>query len=173
MGRPLPGFADAPGAEGRWAGINPQGVAVSAFYRRSPISGWLMTIGVDRAALSASLRSSLVWLFGVTALLLLASVGVAALIMRRLTRATAAMTGAAEAMAKGQLTVVPRTGIQEVNQVGDAFAQASIRLHVQATALAPTATSSSASWSRCNVRPAWPSVAPSSATCTSPRPRWA
>ncbi len=136
LGRPLPGFARAREQAGAWSGINPQGIRVSAFYRRSELSGWLITVGVDRAALNASLTNSLTWLFGIAALLLIASVGLAALVMQRLTRATASMTEAAGAMARGQLTVVPKTGIQEVNQVGDAFAQASIKLHVQATALA-------------------------------------
>jgi PAS domain S-box-containing protein len=136
LGRPLPGFARAVGESGHWHGVNPQGVRVSAFYRRSPVSGWLMTVGVDQAVLNASLTRSLIWLFGIAAVLLVASVGLATFILRRLTSATAAMTEAAGALARGQLTVAPRTGIQEINQAGDAFAQASIKLHVQATALA-------------------------------------
>ncbi|MBL8568893.1 MAG: PAS domain S-box protein [Phreatobacter sp.] len=136
LGRPLPGFARAVGESGHWTGVNPQGVKVSAFYRRSQVSGWLMTVGVDQAVLNASLTRSLIWLFGIAGVLLVASVGLATLILRRLTSATTAMTEAAGALARGQLTVAPRTGIQEINQAGDAFAQASIKLHVQATALA-------------------------------------
>lgn len=136
LGMPLPGFPRAIGDHGHWEGVNPQGIRVSAFYRRSPVSGWLMTVGVDQSVLDASLTRSLIWLFAVAAALLAASFGLAALILRRLTRATAAMTEAADALARGQLTVAPRTGIREIDQAGHAFAQASIKLHVQATALA-------------------------------------
>jgi PAS domain S-box-containing protein len=136
IGRPLPGFAETPGTSGAWRGVNPQGVAVSAFYRRSDISGWLVTTGVDERILRAPLVKSLLWLLAAAAVLFGVSVLTAGAIMHRLAAASTTMTNAAAAVARGQLTVVPKTGIREVNQVGDAFAQASIKLHVQATALA-------------------------------------
>lgn len=135
VGKPLPGFAEVSGASGSWRGVNPQGVLVSGYYRRSPLSGWMVTTGVDVAALKAPLHASLAWLAATAAALAVLAVGLAAAIMRRVGRAVAAVTEAAAAMGRGQLTVVPDTGIAEANAVGKAISEASIRLHRQAAQL--------------------------------------
>ncbi|MGU9979372.1 ATP-binding protein [Phreatobacter sp. HK31-P] len=136
VGRPLPAFTAAVGTSGNWRGTNATGIPVSAFYIRSPISGWLLTLGVDVTALNRSLWQSLGWMAATAVLLLTLAVGMAWLIVGRLASASRAMTDAATAVGRGQLTVVPKTQIAEVNRVGEAFAQASVRLHLQSAALA-------------------------------------
>ena len=136
VGRALPAFASLTGNSGGWRGINPDGVEVSAFYSRSPVSGWFLALGVEVAALNRSLWNSLGWMLAVAAGLIGIATAAASLIVRRLARASTAMTDAAAAMERGQLTVVPRTGVAEVNRVGEAFGRASVKLHLQATALA-------------------------------------
>lgn len=135
VGKPLPGFAESVGAGGQWRGPNGQGVLVSGYYRRSPVSGWMVTTGVDLAALRAPLNASLAWLAATAAGLGVLTVGLSALIMRRVGNAVVAVTEAAGAMGRGQLTVVPDTRIAEANTVGQAISDASIRLHRQAAQL--------------------------------------
>ncbi|WP_439575177.1 sensor histidine kinase [Phreatobacter sp.] len=135
VGKPLPGFAESRDPAGRWRGINSQGVTVSGYYRRSPLSGWMVTAGVDVAALRAPLNVSLAWLAATATGLGVLAVGLSGLIMRRVGRAVVSVTEAASAMGRGQLTVVPETGIAEANAVGQAISEASIRLHRQAAQL--------------------------------------
>lgn len=136
VGRPLVAFAAAVGASGTWRGTNVSGLPVFAFYIRSPLSEWLVTLGVDRAALNRSLLQSLGWMAATAVLLVALAIGMAWFIVGRLASASRAMTDAATAVGRGQLTVVPKTRIAEVNRVGEAFAQASVRLHLQSAALA-------------------------------------
>jgi len=136
VGRPLPAFDAAVGTSGRWRGTNASGIAVSAFYYRSSISQWLVTLGVDEAALNRSLWQALAWMAGTAVLLVALAIGMAWFIVSRLASASRAMTDAAAAVGRGQLTVVPKTPIAEVNRVGEAFAQTSVRLHLQSAALA-------------------------------------
>lgn len=136
IGRPSPAFTDLAGSSGTWRGVNSDGVEVSAFYSRSTVSGWTLALGVEVAALNRSLWSSLLWILAVAAGLIAMATLLASLIVRRLALAKTAMTDAAAAMERGQLTVVPRTGVAEVNRVGEAFGRASVKLHLQASALA-------------------------------------
>jgi PAS domain S-box-containing protein len=135
VGQPLPGFDAAPGPSGTWSGRNASGVDVSGFYQRSTLSGWLVTIGVDRAALRAPLVHTL-WLFTGLALgLLVISISAAMALAQRLQVASLAMTSAAEAVVRGGVGALPETPVREVNHVGRAFAIVSRQLADQAAAL--------------------------------------
>lgn len=136
VGRPLVAFDAATGSSGTWRGANVSGLQVFAFYIRSPLSGWLVTLGVDEAALNRSLWLSVGWMAATGLLLVSVAIGMAWFIVGRLAAASRAMTDAAAAVGRGQLTVVPKTLVAEVNRVGEAFAQTSVRLHLQAAALA-------------------------------------
>lgn len=87
IGQRLPGFDRAPGPRGEWSGVNTQGIAVFATYRRSPLSGWLVAVGVDRAALIAPLRRSGMLLGGLAVVLSLLAVVTSGLITRRIVEA--------------------------------------------------------------------------------------
>jgi diguanylate cyclase (GGDEF)-like protein/PAS domain S-box-containing protein len=69
LGKPHPVAGQATGPQGTWNGVNPQQVPVIGSYRRHQLSGWLVTVGVEKAALEARLRQSL-WLLGGLALAL-------------------------------------------------------------------------------------------------------
>jgi PAS domain S-box-containing protein len=135
VGMKLPGYDQAPGPVGTWSGRNASGVVVSGFYQRSPLSGWMVTMGVDQSALRAPLVRSLWLLGGVGASLLLVSAVLALGLVRRLKSASTSLTDAAEAVIRGGLTAVPQTPVTEVNHVGRAFAEVSRRLSDQAAAL--------------------------------------
>ncbi|PTM60810.1 sensor histidine kinase [Phreatobacter oligotrophus] len=136
VARQLPSFDAAVGRSGSWNGINADGLKVRAFYQRSDLSGWLVTLGLRESAIDAALWRTFGGVTVVGLLLVILSIAMATVLVRRLSRAANAMVEAAAAMERGQLTVVPRTDIVEVNRVGEAFGRASVKLHLQASALA-------------------------------------
>jgi len=136
VGRALPSFEAAVGRSGAWSGVNADGLKVRAFYQRSPLSGWLVTLGLRESAIDAALWRTFGGTTVVGLLLVVLSIALATVLVRRLARAANAMVEAAAAMERGQLTVVPRTDVVEVNRVGEAFGRASVKLHLQASALA-------------------------------------
>jgi diguanylate cyclase (GGDEF)-like protein/PAS domain S-box-containing protein len=69
VGRPHPEFGQASGQRGTWSGTDPSGVPVTGHYRRSSLSGWLVTVGVETSVLQAPLTRSL-WLLGALAVVL-------------------------------------------------------------------------------------------------------
>lgn len=134
-GRPLPGYASATDRKGTWSGINPDGIAVSAYYSRSELAGWMVTTGIDRRELEGPMRALLWRLFLIAAGLLTLSVGTAALLAHRFSLASTALADTAAAVGAGRLVAAPRTPISEINRIGEAFARASVQLHEQADAL--------------------------------------
>lgn len=134
-GRMLPGYASATERKGTWSGVNPDGIAVSAYYSRSELAGWMVTTGVDRRELEAPMRALLWRLFLIAAGLLTLSVGTAALLAHRFSLASTALADTAAAVGAGRLVAAPRTPIAEINRIGEAFATASVQLHDQAGAL--------------------------------------
>ena len=135
VGRLLPGYASATESKGTWSGINPDGIAVSAYYSRSELAGWMVTTGLDRRELEAPMGALLWRLFLIAAGLLTLSVGTAALLAHRVSLAGAALADTAAAVGAGRLVAAPRTPITEINRIGEAFARASVQLHEQAGAL--------------------------------------
>lgn len=136
IARQLPPALATAGKSGTWRGVNADGVSVQASYQRSELSGWLVTLSLRQTAIDAALRQSLAGVLLVGALLAALSATLATILVRRLSRAANAMVKAAAGMERGQLTVVPRTDVAEVNRVGEAFGRASVKLHLQASALA-------------------------------------
>jgi PAS domain S-box-containing protein len=134
VGKPHPEFAQAGAPAGQWRGTNPQGLAVEGQYRWLP-SGWLVTVGVDRAALRASLMRSAMLVGALGLVLLLIGAVAAGFVIPRVLRAQTALVSAASAIAKGSVVEVPRTGIREADEVGAALSSASRRLNEQASAL--------------------------------------
>jgi diguanylate cyclase (GGDEF)-like protein len=135
VGRPLPGFAESTSTSGTWAGVNPSGVRVLATYRRSDLSGWFFSVGVDRAAVDAPLYRSLLWLGVLAVVLGLVAFSSSTLIVRRLIAAQRQVGAAAEALGSGEVVDAPQTSVAETNLVGKALSDASRRLHEQGMAL--------------------------------------
>ena len=135
VGKRLPGFEAVVGERGTWSGRNLLGVPVFASYRRSPLSGWLISVGIERAALREPFAASLRLLLPTAAGLSLAALIVAILMGRQILTAQRLLARAAQALGEGQVVQTPLTSIKEANEVGSALASASERLHEQAEAL--------------------------------------
>ncbi|MDB5513214.1 MAG: diguanylate cyclase [Enterovirga sp.] len=135
IGKPLPGFEESTGARGTWSGPNPEHVAVFGTYRRSPLSGWLYTVGVDQAVLDAPLYRSLV-LLGVLAVVVGLSGFVLSIhIVRRVLQSQQQLSAAALALGNGEVVEPQHTPVREANEIGAVLAAASLKLHNQAAAL--------------------------------------
>ena len=58
LGKRHPAFGEVAGSRGTWSGVNPQQVPVVGHYRQSALSGWFVSVGVEKAALEAPLTRS-------------------------------------------------------------------------------------------------------------------
>lgn len=115
-------------ASGTWDGPSHEGAPLRGGYARSPDSGWLTAVGVERGRLMAPLHRML-WLTGAAAATL---AGLSALLAvsfgRRINRSILALADAAVAL--GRTGTVPRlrSGVAEVDSVGTALVDAAARL---------------------------------------------
>lgn len=134
VGRPLTKLAEAAGAgkQGAWKGLNPSGVPVFAYWRRSPRSGWLVATSVSQAALRAPLYESLLLLGGLAAAMAAVAGALAFWVGRKVARSHEALGELAAQLGSGRPLAPPTTPLVEANMVGRAIAQASQRLHDQA-----------------------------------------
>ncbi|MCU0893237.1 MAG: PAS domain-containing protein [Rhodospirillales bacterium] len=115
-------------ASGTWDGPSHEGAALRGGYARSPESGWLTAVGVERGRLMAPLYRML-WLAGAAAAALGGlSALLAVMFGRRINRSIRALADAAVAL--GRTGAVPRfhSGVAEVDSVGTALADAAARL---------------------------------------------
>jgi diguanylate cyclase (GGDEF)-like protein/PAS domain S-box-containing protein len=130
VGKPLPGFDKAVGPSGRWSGVNPQGVQVLGFYRRSTLSGWVFGIGVDQVAISKPLYDSVLHLALLCGLILLVGGGLTHAVRKQLSIAFAKLGSLAASSEDAAEPISTR--ITEVNFVGHVLAEAFAKLHEQA-----------------------------------------
>jgi PAS domain-containing protein len=138
VGSRLPGFEKALGQHGFWSGTNPEGIAVEAAFQRSSISGWLFSIGVGKAALSASLRNWM-WTLGAVSLALLLLAGCVALtVARNLLRSQRRVAEVVRSLGRGELIDRPETSLVEANEIVDALVDASHKIRSHAAVLADT-----------------------------------
>jgi diguanylate cyclase (GGDEF)-like protein len=135
VGTPLPGFDHAPGLKGSWRGTNVSGVEVFGTYRRSPLSGWLYTVGTDAAVLNRPLYRSLALLAGLAIVVGLLGAYASWRIVSAVLRSQSQVNAAAVALGSGTVVQAPETPVAEANQIGQALSAASVRLHDQALAL--------------------------------------
>jgi PAS domain S-box-containing protein len=135
LGKPHPAFGEVTGPRGIWTGVNPQQIPVLGHYRRSALSGWFVSVGVEKAALEAPLTRSLWWLGGLGVLLGGLALALAVLVGRRIVRAQSELAAAARAVGLGETIAPPQTAVREGNRIGEELAQASVRLSEQAAAL--------------------------------------
>jgi diguanylate cyclase (GGDEF)-like protein len=135
LGKPLPGFADSQGAEGVWHGKNPEGVPVFRQYKRSALTGWLISMGTRSEALEAPLRQSILTISGVALLLVVLGGALAARLARKIVVSISAVGDSARALTGGDSVRPLRTEIVEVNRIGQELASASVTLGRQAETL--------------------------------------
>jgi PAS domain S-box-containing protein len=130
VGRPITGELRraAIHASGTWDGPSHEGAPLRGGYARSPETGWLTAVGVERDRLMAPLYRML-WLTGAAAATLAGlSALLAVMFGRRINRSILALAGAAVAL--GRTGAVPRfhSGVAEVDSVGTALIDAATQL---------------------------------------------
>ena len=109
------------GAEGFFPSVTLDGQPSYVAYHRSALSGWTCTVAVQRDRLDAPVRRAIATALALgAALLVLAGAG-AFLLSRRLTRARAAATRDADALASGAQPTAAPTGVAEVDHLGEAL----------------------------------------------------
>ena len=133
VGKPLPGFDKATGSSGRWSGKNPRGIEVMGFYRRSTLSGWLFSIGVEQAAVSKPLYDSLINLALLCGALFLAACGLTYAVQKPLVSAFAQL-GSLAGNTQGVVRPIA-TRISEVDFIGSVLANALTKLNLQSEQL--------------------------------------
>ncbi len=135
IGQKLAGFDELAGDKGSWTGISAEGLDIFGTYQRSALTGWLVTTGLERAALEAPLHRSL-WMLGALAAALLAlGLSIAIPIARRLVAAQSALAVIARALHDDEIAPAKPTGVRETDQVATEMREAALRLRWQASAL--------------------------------------
>ena len=135
VGKPIPGFGEAVGSEGTWSGANLDAVVVFGAYRRSQLSGWLFTAGLDRAVLDAPLYRSLWWLAALAVGLICVATAASFFFARRMVASQRQVGAAAFALGNGKPVRPLATPIHEINLVGQSLVEASAKSREQAAAL--------------------------------------
>jgi PAS domain S-box-containing protein len=108
--------------------VTKDGVEVYSMFRRSPISGWTVAIGVPREFVDAPLRH-VQWLaFGGGGAVLALSLTLAGWMARAIRRPVESLTAAARALGSGEPVGPPIGGVRELDQVGDALCATAVAL---------------------------------------------
>ena len=135
VGTWMPGYDDADGQIGAMLATNPEGVRVFRQYQRSELTGWLVALGVQEAAMDAPLRRSLQLIAVLGLILACIGGGIAMMVSRRMTGAIHGLGSIAGKLPGRGSVEGPATGRAEADRIGAALAAASTRLHAQSTAL--------------------------------------
>jgi PAS domain S-box-containing protein len=114
--------------EGMIETVTLDGTPVLTVFVRSEKSRWGVAIGIPIASLTADLRHWIGLLVGVTALLLMVSLGLAWMMGGHIAKAIRSLGSPAAALGYGQAVSVPALPIREVNEIGQAIAKASAML---------------------------------------------
>src|SRR6266849_3249371 len=126
-------------SEGAFRARTKEGNTVYAAFSRSPLSGWMVAIGVPEAVVDGPLRTSLWLLTGAGMLVVLVGTTWAVLLGRRLARPIQALAAAAPRLVQGETIVLPRSRVLEMNAVAEAVETSSRELergHKAAAAMA-------------------------------------
>jgi diguanylate cyclase (GGDEF)-like protein len=107
-------FAD----EGGYQGKTLEGIPVTTVYSRSPISGWMIAIGMPLEELNSGLRHTLAWLIAATFAALFIGISFAWLIGGRIAQSITALGASAKALGEGVQPVVPALHFREAVELG-------------------------------------------------------
>jgi PAS domain S-box-containing protein len=108
--------------------VTKDAIEVYSMFRRSPISGWTVAIGVPREFVDAPLRH-VQWLaFGGGGAVLALSLILAGWMARAIRRPVESLTAAAQALGSGEPVGPPIGGVRELDQVGDALCASAVAL---------------------------------------------
>ena len=110
------------GAVDSWfPNVTSEGIPVYSTFRRSPITGWTVAIGLPREFVDAPLRRAQWVAFGGGALVLALSLVMAWWVGRGIRRPVEALTTAASVLGDGECLGPLIGGVRELDEVGDAL----------------------------------------------------
>ncbi|NUZ05529.1 response regulator [Piscinibacter koreensis] len=112
-------------ASGFFESVTLEGVPSMAFFSKSTIYGWAFVISVPRAAYGNNLRRSLGETAAGALLLILAAIGGAVFVARRISRPIYRLRDQARRVEAGEVVEAEKTGLAEADTVSAALAQAS------------------------------------------------
>jgi signal transduction histidine kinase/ActR/RegA family two-component response regulator len=108
--------------------VTSEGIPVYATFRRSPVTGWTVAIGLPKEFVDASLRRARLLAFGGGAAVLAVSLVLGWWMARAIRQPVEALTAATKALGRGEPIGQLVSGVRELDQVGG-------ELHNAATAL--------------------------------------
>src|SRR6516164_11370096 len=108
-------------SEGWFLSVTKEGLPVYSAFKRSPITGWTVAIGLPREFVDAPLRRTQWLAFGGGGTALAASLALAWWMARAIRRSVESLTAAARALGSGGAVGPPVGGVRELEQIGDAL----------------------------------------------------
>jgi len=118
----------AMGPEGWFPSITKEGVPVYSAFRRSPISGWTVAIGLPREFVDAPVRRTQWLAFGGGGTAFAVSLALAWWMARAIRRPVESLTAAARALGSEEPVGPPVGGVRELDQIGGALCAAAVML---------------------------------------------
>ena len=108
-------------SEGWFLSVTKEGLPVYSAFKRSPITGWTVAVGLPREFVDAPLRRAQWLAFGGGGTALAASLALAWWMARAIRRPVESLTAAARALGSGGAVGPPIGGVRELDQIGDAL----------------------------------------------------
>src|SRR5271166_1187077 len=107
------------GPEGWFPSVTKEGIPVYSAFRRSPITGWTVAIGLPREFVDAPLRRARLLAFGGGGAVLALSLVLGWWMARSIRRPVEALTAATKALGRGEPVDPLSSGVRELDEVGD------------------------------------------------------
>jgi signal transduction histidine kinase/ActR/RegA family two-component response regulator len=108
--------------------VTSEGIPVYAAFRRSPITGWTVAIGLPRELVDAPLRRARLLAFGGGAAVLALSLALGWWMARAIRRPVEALTAATKALGRGERIDSLSCGVRELDEVGNELRNTSAAL---------------------------------------------
>lgn len=109
-----------------------EGTSVIAVFRRSPVTGWTVAVGVPRRELQVQAQRWFAILALASTLPLMLAIWMATRVSRRIAGAIESLVQPAQALGRGDEVLVPRLALQEADALGRAMVSASVLLRERA-----------------------------------------
>jgi PAS domain S-box-containing protein len=111
--------------EGSWRNAMLEGTPAYSSFRRSPLTGWIVGVGIPASDIEGPIRASVQALVSAGVAILAMVAALAVILVRTVVRDTRVAAGAAHALAAGRTMPSETSHIVEIERVLDAIRQAS------------------------------------------------
>ena len=115
-------------AENWFPSVTSEGISVYSTFRRSPMTGWTVAIGLPRQFVDAPLRRAQLLAFGGGAAVLALSLVLGWWMARAIRRPVEALTSATKALGRGEPVDPLSCGVRELDEVGNELRNAAAAL---------------------------------------------